>query len=65
LTKGCAPARLRSLGAGDQDAVVWTYDCLVAPLPDLSLTEVKLRIEAVDRATKEIVTFQGTSVESR
>jgi len=65
LTKGCAPARLRTLGAGDQDGVTWTYECLVTELPDLSLSEVKLRIEAVDRATQEIVTFQGTSAESR
>lgn len=65
MTGECAPARLQSLKSRDQDEVTWTYSCLVNPLHGADLREVRLRVEAVDTATGEIVSFASTSTEAR
>lgn len=57
------PARVRKLAAGEQTKLTWTFELakpLVGPLND-----VVFRVEAVDRATKQIVTFNQKSAEVR
>lgn len=61
----CEPARVQSLKSGGQDEVTWTYTCVISPLADRDLREVQLRVEAVDTASGEIVSFAGTSTEGR
>ena len=63
LTQECAPARIRSLTAGGHGAVTWKYDCLLAPFPDPLLRTMRLRVEAVDANTHDIVGFLGTTTE--
>jgi len=65
LAHECAPARMRSLSAGKHDDITWTYECLIAPLPDEPSRELQFRVEAVDEASQEIVTFVSASQESR
>lgn len=65
LLPECEPARVRILGPGDQDGVTWTFECFIAPLPDIPLNDVQFRVEAVDQSTRQIVSFVGASVEGR
>ena len=65
LAHACAPARMRSLNAGKQDGMKWTYECLIAPLPDEPSRRLQFRVEAVDVDSQEIVSFVSTSQEGR
>jgi len=63
LGKSCQPARIRLLSAGKSDSVTWTYECLVATVPEQSLAKVPLRVEAIDTQTHDIVSLPATSTE--
>jgi hypothetical protein len=57
------PARLRKLSPGEQASLTWTFE-LTKPLAG-PLNDVVFRVEAVDRSTQRIVTFNQKSVEVR
>ena len=64
-TQDCSPARMPSLNSGDQDGVTWTYECLLAQALDPDLRKVRVRVEAVDRKTQQIISFHGVSTDGR
>ena len=57
------PARLRTLPAGKSETLTWTFE--TSKRLEGSLRNVVFRIEAVDQATQEIVTFNQKSMEAR
>jgi hypothetical protein len=58
------PARIRILPVGEQAVLTWTYE-LPQSLPSVPLRNVTFRVEAVDQATQEIVSFTQKSMEAR
>jgi hypothetical protein len=58
------PARLRVLPAGKATPLSWTFE-LPEGLPDAMFRRVSFRVEAVDPATKQIVSFTQASTEVR
>ena len=64
-TQQCEPARLQELHEGRSDGVTVVYECLNLSLPEAALKQIRFRVEAVDVATQEIVSFASSSQESR
>jgi hypothetical protein len=57
------PARLRTLAAGESATVTYTFE--TSEKINGPLRKVVFRVEAVDQATKQIVTFNQKSTEAR
>ena len=58
------PARLRVLKAGESAALTFTFE-LPHSMNETQLRDVTFRIEAVDQATQQIVSFNQQSKEAR
>jgi hypothetical protein len=58
------PARVRVLPAGESTALTWTFE-LPQPVVAAKLHDVTFRIEAIDQASQEIVSFNQHSKEAR
>lgn len=62
------PARVRSLAAGSESSLTWTFDSLQEPdhaSAGPQQQRLVFRVEAVDRTTQRIVKFYQTSTRSR
>jgi len=57
------PARLRTLSAGETTTLTWTFE--TAEKINGPLRKVVFRVEAIDQATQQIVTFNQKSTEAR
>jgi hypothetical protein len=65
VNRECAPARMRVLNQGGQDGLTWVFECVTLVLPSEALQQLEFRIEAIDQATQDIVSFVSVSREAR